>query len=120
MSIIKKLFNSFNKSDIEKWTIAKYVTKLITWYTSKKWCTILSKFWIYETTNVLKTVRDYHYFCRFELENMSIYRIIGNFCGVKFLRFWSKKRHLNFAFFFLLIENLGTKNKIVCITESNN
>jgi hypothetical protein len=23
---------------------------------------------------LLKTVRDYHYFCRFELENMSIYQ----------------------------------------------
>ena len=115
MSIIKKLFNSFNKSDIEKRTIAKYVTKLITWYTPKKWCTILSKFWIYETTNVLKTVRDYHYFCKFELENMSIYRITGNFCS-----FGLKKRHLNFAVFFLRIENLGTENKIICITGSNN
>jgi len=30
-----------------KRTIAKNITKLITWYTNKKWCTILPKFWIY-------------------------------------------------------------------------
>ena len=38
------------------------------------------------------------------------YRITGNFCGVKFLLFWSKKKTFNFCgFFFLRIENLGTK-----------
>jgi hypothetical protein len=35
------------------------------------------------------------------------YRITGNFCGVKFLRFWSKKKTFNFCgFYFLRIENL--------------
>jgi hypothetical protein len=28
---------------------------------------------------LLKAVRDYHYFCRFELENMSIYEILPAF-----------------------------------------
>ena len=49
------------------------------------------------------------------------YRITGNFCGVKFLRFWSKKMTFNFCeFLFLRIENLGTEKKIICITGSNN
>ena len=49
------------------------------------------------------------------------YRITGNFCGVKFLQFWSKKKTFKFCgFFFLRIENLGTEKKIVCITGSNN
>ena len=40
------------------------------------------------------------------------YRITGNFCGVKFLRFWSKKMTFNFCrFLFLRIENLGTEKK---------
>ena len=40
------------------------------------------------------------------------YRITGNFCGVKFLRFWSKKMTFNFCgFLFLRIENIGTKKK---------
>ena len=47
-------------------------------------------------------------------------RITGNFCGVKFLWFWSKKKTFNFCrFFFLRIVNLGTEKKIVCITGSN-
>jgi hypothetical protein len=42
------------------------------------------------------------------------YRITGNFCGVKFLRSWSKKKIFNFCrFFFLQIENLGTEKKII-------
>jgi len=32
---LEKLFNTFNKSDIEKQTIAKNVTKLIMWYIDK-------------------------------------------------------------------------------------
>ena len=49
------------------------------------------------------------------------YCITGNFCGVKFLRFWSKKMTFNFCgFLFLRIENLGTEKKFVCITRSNN
>jgi hypothetical protein len=51
----------------------------------------------------------------------SAYRITGNFCGVKFLQFWSKKKTFDFCgFFFLRIENLGTEKKFVCITGSNN
>ena len=54
--------------------------KLIKWYIHKNWHTIRSKFWIHGSlttcTNVLKTVRYYHYFCRFELENMSIYEML--------------------------------------------
>ena len=35
------------------------------------------------------------------------YHITGNFCDVKFLRFWSKKKTFNFCgFFFLRIENI--------------
>jgi hypothetical protein len=42
------------------------------------------------------------------------YRITGNFCGVKFLLFWTKKKIFNFCgFFFLLIENLGAEKKVV-------
>ena len=47
-----------------------------------------------------------------------LYRITGNFCSVKFLRFWTKKKtfYFNFCrFFFLRIENLDAK-KISCIT----
>jgi hypothetical protein len=41
-----------------------------------------------------------------------LYRITGNFCGVKFLRFWSKKMTFNFCgFYFLRLENLGTEKK---------
>jgi hypothetical protein len=40
------------------------------------------------------------------------YCITGNLCGVKFLRFWSKKKTFNFCrFFFLRIENLCTEKK---------
>jgi hypothetical protein len=49
-----------------------------------------------------------------------IYRITGNFCDVKFLRFRSKKKTFNFCgFFFLQIVNLSIEKKIVCITGSN-
>ena len=49
------------------------------------------------------------------------YHITGNFCGVKFRQFWSKKMTFNVCgFLFLRIENLGTEKKIVCITGSNN
>jgi hypothetical protein len=34
---------------------------------------------------LLKTVRDYHYFCRFELENMSIYEILPAFDLTQFV-----------------------------------
>ena len=43
-----------------------------------------------------------------------IYHITGNFCDVKFLRFWSKKKTFNFCgFFFLRIQNLGTEKNIL-------
>jgi hypothetical protein len=46
------------------------------------------------------------------LHDIYIYCITGNFCGVKFLRFWSKKKTFNFCrFFSLRIENLGTEKK---------
>jgi len=49
MSDFIKVLNNFS--------IAKNVTKLIMWYTHKKWHTIRSKFWIYgyyDTFNYLK------------------------------------------------------------------
>ena len=48
------------------------------WYTNKKLQTIQTKFWIDGSlaTYKYKTVRDYHYFCRFKLEYMSIYEIL--------------------------------------------
>ena len=40
------------------------------------------------------------------------YRITGNFCDVKFLRFWSKEKTFNFCgFFFLRIVNFGNEKK---------
>jgi hypothetical protein len=47
----------------------------------------------------------------------SIYRITANFCGVKFLRFWSKKMTFNFCgfFFFCGFKISAPKKKIVCI-----
>ena len=52
-----------------------------------------------------------------EIKRKVTYRITGNFSGVKFLRFWSKKKTFNFCgFLFLRIVNLGTEKKIVCIT----
>ena len=45
-----------------------------------------------------------------------IYRITGNFCGVKFLWFWSKKKTFNFCG----LKISAPKKKIVCITGSNN
>ena len=52
-----------------------------------------------------------------ETDKGNQYRITGNFCGVKFLRFWSKKKTFNVCgFLFLRIVNLGTEKKIVCIT----
>jgi hypothetical protein len=43
-----------------------------------------------------------------------IYRITGNFCDVKFLAFWSKKKTFNFCgFFFLRIVNLRTEKKML-------
>ena len=47
-----------------------------------------------------------------ETDKGNQYRITGNFCGVKFLRFWSKKKTFNFCgFLFLRIVNLGTEKK---------
>ena len=44
--------------------------------------------------------------------------ITGNFCDVKFLRFWSKKKTINFCWFcFLLIENRGTEK--MCLYYRN-
>jgi hypothetical protein len=48
-----------------------------------------------------------------------VYRITGNFCGVKFQRFWTKKKTFNFCrFFFLRIENLGTEKKWFVLQEA--
>jgi hypothetical protein len=42
-----------------------------------------------------------------ETDKGNQYRITGNFCGVKFLRFWSKKKTFNVCgFLFLRIVNL--------------
>ena len=49
------------------------------------------------------------------------YRITGNFCGVKFLQFLTKKKIFNFAFFSpLQIDNLGTEKKLFVLQESTN
>jgi hypothetical protein len=49
-----------------------------------------------------------------------LYSIIGNFCGVKFMHFWtkSKKKKLIFCCFFLGFENLAAE-KIVRVTGRN-
>jgi hypothetical protein len=50
-----------------------------------------------------------------------IYRITGNFCGVKFLLFWSKKKTFNFCWIFFSADwKSRHRKKIVCITGSNN
>ena len=47
------------------------------------------------------------------------YCITGNFCSVKFLRFWSKKKTFNICgFYFLRIENLGTEKTLFVLQEA--
>ena len=67
------------KTDIAKRTITKNLTKLITWYTHKNGLQFGLNFGSMDIMDLLlhKAVIDYHYFCRFELENMSIYEILS-------------------------------------------
>ena len=58
--------------------------------------------------------RKYLKQCKFNTSLKSEYRITGNFCSVKFLRFWSKKMTFNFCGFFFAVWK-SRHRKINCL-----
>jgi hypothetical protein len=59
--------------------------------------------------------RKYLEQCKFNTSLKSEYRITGNFCCVKFLRFWSKKMTFNFCEFFFFADWKSRHRKINCL-----